>query len=127
MSTRYQAYSTHDLQHCYFSLDVLCGQALSYDVDALRVREDVSAALWVVHQSFNAANQGRVDLGFCGIVVHALQEIQDTRQAIQIDETCYKPERRPGQIYISLMSGVKLYVFENVASIFLYYNLTIFT
>lgn len=92
--TRNQAHSAHDLQHGHLGLDVLCGQALGYDVDALRVREDVGAALRVVHQGFDAADQRRVDLRFCGLVVHALQEVQDARQAIQVDKTGHEPERK---------------------------------
>lgn len=59
---RHQTHSPHNLQHCHLGLDVLRGQALSNDVDALGVREDVGAALRVVHQSFDAADQRRVDL-----------------------------------------------------------------
>lgn len=62
MPSRHQTDSSHDLQHCHFSLDVFCGQALGDDVDALRVREDMGAALRVVHQSLDAADQRCVDL-----------------------------------------------------------------
>lgn len=72
---RHQAHGAHDLQHRHLGLDVLRGQALSDDVDALWVREDVGAALRVVHQSFDAADQRRVDLRLCGLIVHALQEV----------------------------------------------------
>ena len=60
--TGHQAYSTHYFQHCHLSLNVFCGQALSDDVDALGVRQDVGTALRVVHQSFDATNQRCVDL-----------------------------------------------------------------
>ncbi len=93
---RHQTHGAHDLQHRHLGLDVLRGQALSDDVDALGVREDVGAALRVVHQSFDAADQRRVDLRFCGLVVHALQEVQDARQAVQVDKTGHEPERRAG-------------------------------
>lgn len=96
VSTRHQTHGAHDLQHRHLGLDVLRGQALSDDVDALGVREDVGAALRVVHQSFDAADQRRVDLRFCGLVVHALQEVQDARQAVQVDKTGHEPERRAG-------------------------------
>ena len=94
--TRHQTYSTHDFQHCDLRLNVFCGQALSNDVDAFRVSQDMGTALGVVHQSFDAANQRRVDLRFCGVVVHILQEVQDTRQAVQINKTSHKPKRRAG-------------------------------
>lgn len=94
MPARHQTHGAHDLQHRHLGLDVLCGQALGDDVDALRVREDVGAALRVVHQGFDAADQRRVDLRFRGLVVHALQEVQDARQAIQVDETSHKPVKR---------------------------------
>lgn len=91
---RHQTYSTHDLQDCHLCLNVFCGQALGDDVDALGVSEDVGAALRVVHQSFDAADERRVDLWFCGVIVHAFQEVQDTRQAIQINKSSHKPEQR---------------------------------
>lgn len=91
--TRHQTHSTHYLQHRHLCLDVFCRQALSYDVDALGVREDMGAALRVVHQSFDAANQRRVDLRLRGLVVHALQEVQDTCEAIQVNEACHKPKK----------------------------------
>lgn len=95
--TRHQANSTHDLQHCHLGFDVLRGQALSDDVDALWMRQDVGTALRVVHQSFDAADQGCVDLRFCGLVVHGLQEVQDARQAIQVDETSHEPVMKSSQ------------------------------
>lgn len=91
VSTRHKANSTHYFQHCHLSLNVFRGQALGDDVDALGVREDVGTPLRVVHQSLDAADQRRVDLRFCGVVVHALQEVQDARQAIQVDKTGHKP------------------------------------
>lgn len=95
--TRHQANGAHDLQHGHLGFDVLRGQALGDDVDALRVGEHVGAALRVVHQSFDAADQGRVDLGFCGLVVHGLQEVQDARQAIQVDESSHEPVAKSRQ------------------------------
>lgn len=97
--TRNQANGAHDLQDRHLGFNVLRGQALSDDVDALWVREDVGSALRVVHQSFDAADQGRVDLRFRGLVVHGLQEVQDARQAIQVNETSHEPliQRRHGQ------------------------------
>lgn len=41
----------------YLGFDVFGGEALCDDVDALTVTQDMSSALGVVHQSFNAANQ----------------------------------------------------------------------
>lgn len=104
--TRHQANGTHDLQHRHLGLDVLCGQALSDDVDALWMREDVGTALRVVHQSFDAADQGRVDLWFGGLIVHGLQEVQDARQAIQVDETSHEPVMKSSQRQRSLGRGV---------------------
>ena len=73
----HQTDSTHDLQHRHLGLDILSGQALGDDVDALCVGEHMGAALGVVHQGLDAADQRRVDLGLGGVVVHALQEVQD--------------------------------------------------
>lgn len=87
----HQAHGAHDLQHGHFGLDVLRRQALGDDVDALRVREDVGASLGVVHQRLDAADQRRVYLRFGGLIVHALQEVQDARQAVQVDEAGHKP------------------------------------
>lgn len=47
--------STAGLMHLGF--DVFSGQTLCDDVDALAVSQDVSSALRVVHQSFDATNQ----------------------------------------------------------------------
>ena len=77
----------------YLGLDVLCGEALGDDVDALGVRQDVGPPLGVVHQGLDAANQGGVDLGLGGLVVHALQEVQDAGQTVQVNEPCHKPGR----------------------------------
>lgn len=87
----HQTHSTHDLQHRHFGLDVLSCQALGNDVDALCVGEHVGAALGVIHQGLDAANQGRVDLGLSGLIVHALQEVQDAGQTVQVDEPRHKP------------------------------------
>lgn len=94
MPAGHQANGAHDLQHRHLGLDVLRGQALGDDVDALRVGEDVGAALRVVHQGFDAADQGCVDLRFCGLVVHGLQEVEDARQPVQVDEASHEPVRK---------------------------------
>lgn len=105
MPTRHQTHSAHDLQHRYLGLDVLCGQALSDNVDALGMRQDVGTALRVVHQRFDAADQRRVDLRLCCLVVHALQEVQDACQAIKVDKASHEPERRTHKEKISLLSN----------------------
>jgi len=56
----HQAHRPEDLQHRHFGLDVLRPQALRDGVDALRVGEDVGAALRVVHQRLDAADDGGV-------------------------------------------------------------------
>lgn len=61
MAVRYQAESAQDLQHGHLGLDVILAQALGDGVDALRVGQDVRSALRVVHQRFDAADDGGVD------------------------------------------------------------------
>lgn len=61
MAIRYQAESTKDLQHGHLGLDVVLAQALGDGVDALWVGQDVRSALRVVHQCFDAADDGSVD------------------------------------------------------------------
>lgn len=63
----------------YLGSDVLSHQTLSDDVDALTVTQDMSPALRVVHQRFDTADQRRVNLRLCALVVHRLQKIQDAR------------------------------------------------
>lgn len=75
----------------HLGLDVLRHQALSDDVDALAVSQDVSSALGVVHQGLDAADQRRVHLRLAGVVVHGAEEAQDAGQAVQIDEPRHKP------------------------------------
>lgn len=82
----------------HLGLDVLCRQALRDDVDALRVFQDVTSALRVVHQSFQAADHRRVDLGLGRLVVHGLEEVQDARQAVQVQEPGHKPAGRMQQV-----------------------------
>lgn len=106
----HQADGAHDLQHGHLGFDVLRGQALGDDVDALGVGEDVGAALRVVHQGFDAADQGRVDLGFGGLVVHGLQEVQDARQAIQVDESSHEPATKSRQT--ALFRKKKLFTYS---------------
>lgn len=85
-----ETHGTQDLQHGHFGADVLGAEALSDDVDALGMSEDVGAALRVVHQSLEAADQRGVDLRLARIVLHVLQEVQQTRQAVLIDEAGHK-------------------------------------
>lgn len=61
VSIGHQTHRPEDLQHGHFGLDVLRPQALRDGVDALRVGQDVGAALRVVHQGFDAADDGGVD------------------------------------------------------------------
>lgn len=75
----------------YLGSDVLSDQTLSDGVDGLTVTQDVSSALRVVHQRFDAADQRRVDLRLRVLVVHRLQKVQDARETIQVDEPGHKP------------------------------------
>lgn len=75
----------------YLGSDVLGDQTLSDGVDGLAVTQDVSSALRVVHQRFDAADQRRVDLGLRALVVHRLQEVQDAGETVQVDEPGHKP------------------------------------
>lgn len=51
----------------------------------------MSSTLRVVHQCFDAADEGCVNLGLCGFIVHALQEVQDAGKTIQVYKTSDKP------------------------------------
>lgn len=93
MAVRYQAQGTQDLQHGHLGLDVVLAQALGDGVDALRVGQDVRSALRVVHQRLDAADDGGVDAALRRLEVHALQEVQQTREAVQLDEARHKPVR----------------------------------
>lgn len=86
----------------YLGFDVFSDKTLCDDINTLTVTQDVSSALRVVHKSFDAANQWGVDLGLGGLIVHWLEEIQDTRQAIQLNESCHKPEGDQSQIKLRL-------------------------
>lgn len=92
MSVRYQANCTQYLQHRHFGFDVLRPQALRDGVDALRVGQHVRAALRVVHQSLDAANDGGVDAALRRLVVHAAQEVEQAGEPVQFDEACDEPE-----------------------------------
>ena len=70
--------------------DVLRGETLCDDINALAVTQHMSSALRAVHQSFDAADQRGVDLRVGRLVVHRLEEIQDARQAVQVDESSHK-------------------------------------
>lgn len=93
MAVRYQAESTQDLQDGHLGLHVVLAQALGDGVDALRVGQDVRSALRVVHQRFDAPDDGSVDAALRCLVVHALQEVQQTREAVQFDEARHEPVR----------------------------------
>lgn len=91
MTSGHQTHSSHDLQHGHLGLDVLGGQALGNDVNALGVRKHMSSALRVVHQCFDAADEGCVNLGLRGLIVHTLQEVQDAGKTVQVYKTSDKP------------------------------------
>lgn len=78
--------------HMYLSLAVFSGETLCNDIYTLAVTQDMSSTLRIVHQSFDAADQWGVDVRLGGLIVHWLKEIQDTRQAIQLNELCHKSE-----------------------------------
>lgn len=56
--------------------------------------QDVSPALGVVHQSLDTPYNGCVDAALRGLIVHALQEVQQTAQAIQLNKPGHKPEKK---------------------------------
>lgn len=91
VSIWHQTYCPENLQHCHFGLDVLRPQALWDGVDALRVGQDVSTALWIVHQGLDAADDGGVDAALGRLVVHAAQEVEEAGEAVQLNKACDKP------------------------------------
>lgn len=101
MASGHETHSAHDLQHGHLGLDVLSGQALGDDVDALRVRQHMGTALRVVHQCLDAADERGVDLRLRRLVVHRLQEVQDARQTVQIDEPRHKPKGQRNETWES--------------------------
>lgn len=94
MPVGHQANSAQDLQHSHFGLDVVLAEALGDSVDALGVGQYMGTALGVVHQGFDAADNGCMYAALWGFIVHAPQEVQKTRQAIQLNEACHKPKGR---------------------------------
>lgn len=58
MPVRHQANSAQDLQYSHFGLDVVLAEALGDSVNALGMGQYMSTALGVVHQGFNAADDG---------------------------------------------------------------------
>lgn len=91
VSVRHQTHGPQDLQHRHFGLDVFRPQALRDGVDALRVGQDVGAALRVVHQGLDAADDGGVDAALGRLVVHAAQEVEEAGEAVQLDEARDEP------------------------------------
>lgn len=91
MSVWHQAHRPEDFQHRHFGLDVLRPQALWDGVDALWVGQDVRAALGVVHQGLDAADDGGVDAALWRLVVHAAQEVEEAGEAVELNETCDEP------------------------------------
>lgn len=91
MAAGHQAHGAQDLQHGHLGLAVLRAQALCDGADGLGLCQHVCPPLGVVHQSFDAADEGGVDAAFTGGVVHAPEEVQQTGQALQLDETGHKP------------------------------------
>lgn len=94
MPVGHQANSAQDLQHSHFGLDVVLAEALGDSVDAHGVGQYMGSALGVVHQGFDAADDGGMYAALWGFEVHAPQEVQKTRQAIQLYESRHKPEGR---------------------------------
>lgn len=86
MSVGHQAHRPENLQHRHFGLDVLCPEALWDGVDALWVGQDMCAALGVVHQGLDAANDGGVDTALWRLVVHAAQEVEEAGEAVELNE-----------------------------------------
>lgn len=94
VTPRNQAHSAQDFQHGHLCFNVLCAQTLSDHINTLRVSQDMGPALRVVHQCLYTANEGGMYPRLRGLVVHRLQEVENTGQAIQIDEPGYKPARK---------------------------------
>lgn len=92
MSIGHQAHRPQNLQHCHFRLDVLRPKALWDGVDALWMGQDVSAALRVVHQGLDTADNRGVDAALRRLVVHAAQEVEEAGEAIQLNKACDKPD-----------------------------------
>lgn len=55
--------------------------------------QDMSPPLGVVHQCLDTPYNGCVYTALWGLIVHALQEVQQTAQAIQLNEPGHKPEK----------------------------------
>ena len=87
----HQAHGAQDLQHGHLGLAVLRAQALGNGADGLGLRQHVRPPLGVVHQRLDAANEGGVDAALAGGVVHAPEEVQQTGQALQLNEAGHKP------------------------------------
>lgn len=87
-----QTQRAKDLQHRHLCLDVLGAQTLGDGVDALGVGQHMGTALRVVHQGFNAADDRCVDPTLRRLIVHAVQEVEEAGEAVQLDEACDKPE-----------------------------------
>lgn len=63
------------------------------DVDTLWMSQDMSPSLGVVHQCLDTPYNGCVYTAFWGLIVHAFQEVQQTAQTIQLNESHHKPEK----------------------------------
>ncbi len=57
-----------------------------------------------VHQGFDAADEGSVDLRLGGLVIHALQEVQDACQAVHIDEPWLQTYKEWIQLFVKDLS-----------------------
>ncbi len=91
VSIGHQAHRPKNFQHRHFGLDVLCPQALRDGVDALWVGQDVRAALGVVHQGLDTADDGGVDTALWCLVVHAAEEVEEAGEAVELDEASDEP------------------------------------
>lgn len=59
--------------------------------------QDMSPSLGVVHQCLDTPYNGCVDTTLWGLIVHALQEVQQTAQAIQLNKPGHKPGKKNNQ------------------------------
>lgn len=56
--------------------------------------QDMRPSLGIVHQGLDASYNGCVYTALWGLIIHALQEVQQACQAIQLNKPCYKSEDR---------------------------------
>ena len=93
VTARNQTQGTKDLQHRHLGLDVLRGQTLGDGVDPGDVCEDVSPANGVVHDGLDAGQGHGVDVGLRRVPVHPRQQVEQTVQAIGLQEAGHETVR----------------------------------